>query len=142
MSLVNLPPMKVPPKLLADNEVANYFEELTFVVYQLYLRTGGGDDIESGVNNVVVTTGITSTDSPYTVTDKYARILVDASSAPVTVNLKAVASDVYCDVIKVDSSANVVTVSSTDNINGQATQELLYQYESIEMAGESEYVVI
>lgn len=143
MSKVNLPPLQVPKKILADSELKGYFEEQAFVIYQLYQRTGGGDDIESGTNNIVVTTAISNTDSPYTVTDKYARIYVDASSGNVTVAPYAPATDTYLDVIKTDSSANYVRVQGSVDINGETYQDLLYQYESIEIGSNGlEYFVL
>jgi len=49
MAKVNVPPMKVPASVAEGltREAFEYLDELTFTVYQLFLRTGGGnDDIE------------------------------------------------------------------------------------------------
>lgn len=105
------------------------------------------DAIQSDVDDlqllVAVSVNIDSTDSPYTQVNKCERIYADATGGAITVNLLPVATDIYCDVIKTDSSANTVTVASTDLINGESSQALLYQFESIEMAGNtSGYIVV
>ena len=141
MSKVNLPPLKVPPELLTSPEARRFFSDLAFTVYQLYLRTGGGADIIGG--NTVTSVAISFTDSPYTQVNKYERIYVNAVDGAVTVNLLPVNTDIYCDVIKTDASANFVTITAAATINGEVSQDLEYQYESAEIAGNTtEYVVI
>lgn len=49
MARVNPPSMKAPVKLINDPELKGYFEGLDYFLYQLWQRTGGGEDlIESG----------------------------------------------------------------------------------------------
>lgn len=49
MARVNLPPIQIPRKILEDPEVSKFFESVTFSIYQLFQRTGGGDDfIQNG----------------------------------------------------------------------------------------------
>lgn len=45
MAKANLPPIKIPPTLLTDQLERAYFQQLNFAVYQIYQRTGGGDDL-------------------------------------------------------------------------------------------------
>ena len=56
MAKVNPPSyIKLPEKLRADKEAAEYFDQLQFVVYQLWLRTGGQEDLIADANNVAIT---------------------------------------------------------------------------------------
>jgi hypothetical protein len=49
MSAVNPPSaLKIPQKLLQDRELRDYFEQRDFIQYQLWLRTGGQEDIVGG----------------------------------------------------------------------------------------------
>ncbi len=49
MAKVNLPQIQVPRKLRTDAEVGRFFDAVTFSLFQLYTRTGGGPDaIEIG----------------------------------------------------------------------------------------------
>lgn len=55
MAKVNLPPLKIPQKILQDRESADYFDRLNFIIFQLWKRTGGGGDtIENNVTNISV----------------------------------------------------------------------------------------
>lgn len=142
---VNPPHMKAPLKLLQDPEFRNYFTQLDYFLYQLWQRTGGGDDfIGDSQNQKVVNVSVAYSDSPYTQVNDFERIFVNASSGNVSIALKSAANpDRYVDVIKIDSSANTVTATSSNNINGQTSQVLKYQYESMEAAPNgSEWVVI
>jgi hypothetical protein len=60
MSNVNPPTaLKIPAKLLADKELRVYFEQRDFIQYQLWLRTGGGNDaIEDTENGELYEPGI------------------------------------------------------------------------------------
>jgi len=99
--------------------------------------------IEAGAAKVVVNVNITTADSPYTVVNDYERVFVNAENGAVTVVFKAISTDQYVDVVKVDSGSSTVTLSSTDLINGETSQILYYQYESAECASSgSEWVVI
>ncbi len=45
MTDVNPPPsLRVPTKILQDDELAPYFRQLNFIVYQSWLRSGGSSD--------------------------------------------------------------------------------------------------
>ena len=79
---------------------------------------------------------ISNKSANYTQTKKSERIFVDASGGDVTITLLSAASGTYCNVIKTDSSSNSVFVASSDSLNGQASQELKYEDESLE-AGSS-----
>jgi hypothetical protein len=141
MAKVNPPPLRIPLSLPKNAEERAYFEAFNFALYQLFQRTGGSSDIIAG--NIVKSVSVSSADSPYSQINKYERIYVDASGGPVTVILLPVATDIYCDVIKTDSSANFVTITAIATINGEGSQDLEYQYESAEIAGNSiEYIVI
>ncbi len=48
MARVNLPPIKIPQKLLQDPELKGFFEAQAFALFQLFERTGGGSDIIEG----------------------------------------------------------------------------------------------
>lgn len=53
MADLNPAPIRVPDKLLKDKELGNYFKELSFYVFQLGQRTGGGNDfIETNAINI------------------------------------------------------------------------------------------
>lgn len=44
--VVNPPPqLKRPKKIREDKELETYFQQLEFIVFQLYQRTGGGTDL-------------------------------------------------------------------------------------------------
>ena len=46
MTLVNPPPhLKIPQAFLKDNEVLTYFQNKDLIIYQLWLRSGGADDL-------------------------------------------------------------------------------------------------
>ena len=46
MSRVNPPPQrKIPAKIFDDPELRGYFQDLEFNFFQLWKRTGGGDDL-------------------------------------------------------------------------------------------------
>lgn len=53
MAAANLPPIKIPTKILKDPELKRYFELLNFSLYQLWNRTGGGTDIIGGNNDQI-----------------------------------------------------------------------------------------
>jgi len=63
MALVNPPPnIKIPKKFLEDPEVRDYFQKKDFMIYQLWLRSGGGDDfIETEIINNITNTTSNST---------------------------------------------------------------------------------
>ena len=45
MAELNPAPIRIPDKLLKDKELSKYFQELSFYIFQLEQRTGGGTDI-------------------------------------------------------------------------------------------------
>ena len=45
MAKVNLPAIQVPKQLRTDAEVGKFFDAVTFNIFQLYTRTGGGADL-------------------------------------------------------------------------------------------------
>lgn len=139
MVAVNPPMMKSPPKLIADPELRRYFEYLDYYLYQLWLRTGGGDDFIADAKQDIsdLTVNVRSVAGDTTQIEKEERIFVDATAGDVTITLLGASAAKYCNVIKGDSTANKVIVSSVDNINGQTTQELKYQYESIECGSDT-----
>ena len=56
MSKVNPPSaLKMPVKLSADKELREYFEQRDFIQYQLWLRTGGQEDLIADANNIAIT---------------------------------------------------------------------------------------
>lgn len=67
-------------------------------------------------------------------------VLVDASSAGITISLPPVASKAGSQVVvkKIDSSVNTVTVDGdgSDTLDGAATQSLTNQYDSITVASD------
>ena len=111
-----------------------------------YLVTG--DNVSELFNDVpyaldTTTVTVVSTAIDYTQVNINERVFVDASSGDVTVTLLAAATGKYCDVVKEDSSTNSVIIASADNVNGDATQSLLYQYESAECGSSgTEWIVI
>lgn len=111
-------------------------------------QTVTSDLILSGTvknNNVSIiddNVAITFASSPYTVTTTRTIVYVNAAGGAVTVNLPTASLGIYCNVIKTDSSANVVTIATTSTINGAATLVLMYQYESAELqSNASEYFI-
>ena len=58
MANVNSPPIRPPRKWLTDPEVSDYIQNLNFMIFQLYHRTGGGIDIIGADNaQVAINTG-------------------------------------------------------------------------------------
>jgi len=54
MSNVNPPPnIDVPKQFLEDPETRDFFLKQGFMLYQLWLRTGGGDDVVNESNQFV-----------------------------------------------------------------------------------------
>ena len=53
MAKVNLPQIQVPNQLRTDNEVGKFFDAVTFNIYQLYTRTGGGSDNFDGLQEQI-----------------------------------------------------------------------------------------
>jgi len=49
MAKVNLPQIQVPNQLRSDAEVGRFFDAITFNIFQLYTRTGGGSDNLEGL---------------------------------------------------------------------------------------------
>ena len=78
------------------------------------------------------TVEIDDTDSPYTVPDGIITIFADATGGAITVNFPTVVGlgDRSIRVVKVDASANKVTPTSADKINGAGTYDLLNQYDA------------
>lgn len=50
MNRVNPPPLRLPQSLTADRDTLAFFAQLKDVVYQLWVRTGGGDDYLSNLS--------------------------------------------------------------------------------------------
>jgi len=64
-------------------------------------------------------------------------VLVNATSAPVTITLPASVIGKYFDVKKMDSSANTVTIAPTSGtIDGAANKTISIQYASITIIGD------
>lgn len=53
MAKVNLPQIQVPKKLRVDPEVGKFFDAITFNIFQLYTRTGGGSDGLEGLQEQI-----------------------------------------------------------------------------------------
>jgi len=53
MSKVNPPPLKLPQSILAKPDERMYFEALNFFVYQLFQRSGGGEDGFEGLQEQI-----------------------------------------------------------------------------------------
>lgn len=53
MAKVNLPQIQVPNQLRSDNEVGKFFDAITFNIFQLYTRTGGGSDNFDGLQEQI-----------------------------------------------------------------------------------------
>jgi len=71
-------------------------------------------------------------DSPYTATG-YQQVMVDASGGAVVVNLPSVTGGQPVKVTKIDSSANLVTLTpASGNIENNATLSLAYQGDAAE----------
>lgn len=131
--IVNPPQQTAPVKLLQDPAIAPYFQQLDYFLYQIWQRTGAGDDRFTDIEaTTIINTSISVSDSPYTVINDFERIFVNASAGNVTINFKAAAEGKYCEVKKIDTTANTVTLSASDNILGESTQVLKYYGESLE----------
>ena len=51
MSRVNPPPhLRMPEEFFADKGKRSYFEQLQFIIFQMWKRTGGGEDAIAAVN--------------------------------------------------------------------------------------------
>jgi len=80
-----------------------------------------------------------------TLTQPVETVLVDASTAPVTVTLPAPSADVLVNVKRTDSSANTVTVATpgTETIDGAADLPIAAQYDSYTLVSDgANYYVI
>jgi hypothetical protein len=68
-----------------------------------------------------------------TLTLAHQMVWVDASGGAVTITMPAAADHAGVEWIieKIDSTANLVTIAAADTINGDASFDLLAQYESI-----------
>lgn len=57
MATVNPPPnFKIPREFLKDKEARSYFQQLQFTVFQLWKRTGGGNDIIDSIEDDITST--------------------------------------------------------------------------------------
>ena len=88
------------------------------------LRTGLPDNV------------ISVTTTPYNAGTNlgYVVLLVDSTSAPITINLPTAANNTDCFVIKkIDSSANSVTIDAngTETIDGSLTARIAVRYTSL-----------
>lgn len=90
---------------------------------------------------------IVSTDSPYSPVNTDYTILANAASGAITVNLPAAANSNgrIFNIKKIDSSGNAVTVdaSGSELIDGQLTNILVNQYDSIQIQcnGSNWYII-
>lgn len=50
MNKVNPPPLRIPVSLTQDRDVLSFLTELKDVIYQLWVRTGAGDDFISNLS--------------------------------------------------------------------------------------------
>lgn len=76
---------------------------------------------------------VTSVTANYSATINDALIVVDASSAAVTITLKpaAEAKQKRLTIKKVDATGNLVTITGSENIDGASTQNIGVQYDSV-----------
>lgn len=65
MNRVNPPPLRVPAGLAKDMETRRYLDQLHMTIYQLWQRTGGGDDAVSGGGETTVITIEKDKTSPF-----------------------------------------------------------------------------
>jgi hypothetical protein len=86
------------------------------------------DTLSSAVNQSVRTEI-----ADYTVTSSDKMIWVDATAGNITITLPDASFNTGYEWIieKIDSTANLVTIAAADTINGDASFDLLAQYESI-----------
>ncbi len=115
-----------------------------WVILSFYDSTGGGGG--GGVSPLTLTRTSVSAAS-YSVAAGVDVVEVDASSNNVTINLPAVASSDGRQIVvnRRDNSSFVVTIdpNSTETINGDATLELVAQYESVTLiGGSSEWMIV
>lgn len=97
-----------------------------------FLSAGDKSQLDLLISNWAA---IETTDTTTTLTTTQGTLLVDASGAPVTVNLPAASGadrKIY-NVKKTDASANIVTVDadSAEEIDGATTQSVSTQYENL-----------
>jgi len=65
MAEVNQAPIVIPDKLLVDRDTRKFYEDLTWVIYQLRERTGGGSDglagltiqVDQNTGNITINAG-------------------------------------------------------------------------------------
>ncbi len=80
---------------------------------------------------------LTSADSPYTVTHETEYLFCDATGGAITINLMGVKEGRMVIAKKTDASANIVSLASSDNIDGAATFDLLLQHENVSVVSSS-----
>jgi len=85
---------------------------------------------------------ITNADSPFTLTKRHYLVLCDCTAGPITVNLPAASLGYPYMIIKSDSSANAVTISSGDTINGASTMTLGKSFQGVTLTSDkTQYIV-
>lgn len=151
---VNPPPQhNIPKKILNDKELRDYFIYQQEYLFKLWLRTGGGDDSISSIENgELYEPGIQTSDSeeleteldPFetlpgglfpveviSVADSYTttgdQILICTNASDITVTLNATPDDGEQVHIK-KAGDGMVTVSGT--VDGQATTDIIFKYDS------------
>jgi hypothetical protein len=108
------------------------FKKLKEKVEALEKRTLSSLKLDS-LTTKIISLGVSTKNTNYTMTASDCVILANASAGEITITLPpANKSGMIVHVKKVDSSANVVNISSagTDTIEGATTVSLLLQYSS------------
>ena len=78
--------------------------------------------------------------SDFTITKDHMVVLGNAASGNVTFTLPSTIASLsgrYYEIKKIDSSNNKVTVASTANIDGSTNQDILFQYDAIQVVASS-----
>lgn len=65
MSRVNPPPLRIPQQLQKDLETRKYLDQLHMTIYQLWQRTGAGDDAVEDTGSTTVVTIEKDKTSPF-----------------------------------------------------------------------------
>jgi len=93
-----------------------------------------GTPSESGLKKLTVATKT----ADYTVTSSDEVILADATSGDITITLPSASTGLHYYIKKIDSSSNKVIVDGdgSETIDGSTTQDIISQYDTIEIVSD------
>lgn len=139
MTHVNPPPqVRIPDKIFKDPELRPFFEKWQRILFQLWQRTGGAND---DISTIIISDVNSDTD----LADNHfgLLIIIDASSAPVTITLPPISAgeigrSIYIAVIDATNDVTVQPNDASHTILGDTDVILTQNFMAIHFVVETE----